>query len=100
MTGKTRQQRRPAVQLPDRANNSLALCTQAVPHFSPFPPSPTVFRSCLDTAMLHAAIVISPICSVLLCWLGLRRYCSLVLPLFGAGGYMVAPNSEYIKMNA
>lgn len=65
MTGKMRWQSPPAVQLPDRANTSLAFPAQGVPRFYPFPPPATVFRSCLETSMLHTPIFISTVCSVL-----------------------------------
>lgn len=99
MTGKTRWQSPPAVQLPDRANTFLAFPTQGVPHFYPFPPCATAFGSSLDTPMLHAAVFISTLCSVLLCWLGLHGHRWHVLPLFGAGGCLVATSSPYVKMN-
>lgn len=98
MTGKMRQQR-PTVQLPDRANTSLALPAQGVPLFPPFPPPASVFRSRLDTPIPHAAVSISVVCSVLLCGLGLRRHCWHILLNFGGGGCMVASSSTNIKMN-
>lgn len=61
VTGKARWQRPPKVQLPDRANTSIALSTQGVPSFYPFVPA-AFFGSCLDSPMVPAAIFIPTLC--------------------------------------